>query len=90
MENFIAGEQETWMRLKLALTDDSSPLDGREFTLDLPSPQTDFGDFVILRSRWDSAMQQQWHVGQECQVRHQQDIWSRITGSNCQMAAPRP
>ena len=68
IEYFIAGEQQTWMRLRLALADESSALDGRGFTVDLPSPETDFGDFVILRSRWDAAMQQHWRVGDECQV----------------------
>ena len=83
VEYFIAGEQQTWMRLKLALTDDSSPLEGKPFTVDLPSPQTDFGDFIILRSRWDAVMQQHWRVGDACQVRdHHRDIWSDITGSN--------
>ena len=64
----IAADRETWMRLRLALADDSSPLAGREFMVDLPPPQTDYGDFVILRSRWDAAMQQCWRVNDRCQV----------------------
>ena len=56
------------MRLRLVLADESSPLCGQEFSADLPPPQTGYGDFIILRSRWDAAMQQHWRVGDECQV----------------------
>ncbi|KAK9831147.1 hypothetical protein WJX74_004971 [Apatococcus lobatus] len=82
VDYFIANEQQTWMRLKLALDDESSPLHGKEFTVDLPSPETDFGDFVILRSRWDAAMQQHWRVGNMCQVPYTEDgrSWSMGTG----------
>lgn len=68
VEYFIANEEQTWMRLKLALADDSSALNGREFMVDLPPPQTAYGNFIILRSRWDAAMQRRWRVGDECQV----------------------
>ncbi len=68
VEYNIAQDLDTWMRLRLTLADDSSPLCGREVTVDLPPPHTGYGDFVILRSRWDAAMQQRWRSGDDCQV----------------------
>ena len=68
VEYFIAMEGQTWMRLNLALDGGSSALYGREFTVDLPPPQPTHGNFIILRSRWDAAMQRYWCVGNECQV----------------------
>ncbi|KAK9864164.1 hypothetical protein WJX84_009425 [Apatococcus fuscideae] len=77
----IAADRETWMRLRLALADDSSPLAGREFMVDLPPPQTDYGDFVILRSRWDAAMQQCWRVNDRCQVLYEEEgVWTMWAG----------
>ena len=68
VEYTIARDLTTWMRLRLVIIDDSSPLHKREFTVDLPPPQTGYADFVILRSRWEAAMQQRCRAGDDCQV----------------------
>lgn len=55
--------------LMLKLLDDSSPLRGREFDVELPPPHHGHPEFVFLKSRFDSAVKRRWKVGDRCQVR---------------------
>ena len=70
LDYIIADDQATWMRLRLSLTDQASPHCGREFFADLPPPDKGYADFVILRQRWDTAMQDKWRCGDTCKVGH--------------------
>ncbi|KAK9829398.1 hypothetical protein WJX72_005590 [[Myrmecia] bisecta] len=60
--------QATTVRMHLILTDPASPLSGREFTVDLPPPSFGAAEFVVLRARFDAAIERCWKAGDRCQV----------------------
>lgn len=59
---------DTMAVLRLALSDAASPLAGREFDVEMPPPHHGQAEFIVLRSRFDAAVQRDWHVNDKCQV----------------------
>jgi len=55
--------------LRLVLCDAASPLAGREFEVELPSPRNGQAEFVVLRARFEAALRQEWRVGDRCKAR---------------------
>ncbi len=55
--------------LRLVLCDDASPLAGREFEVELPSPRNGQAEFVVLRARFEAALRQEWRVRDRCKAR---------------------
>lgn len=54
--------------LQLVLTGLGSPLAGREFEVELPSPRNGQAEFVVLSSRFEAAVWSPWRIGDRCQV----------------------
>ncbi len=59
---------DTMAVLRLALTDEGSPLAGREFELEMPPPHHGQAEFIVLRSRFDVSVQRDWQELDKCQV----------------------
>ena len=59
---------DTMAVLRLALSDAASPLAGREFDVEMPPPHHGQAEFIVLRSRFDAAVQRDWRVSDKCQV----------------------
>lgn len=59
---------DTMAVLRLALADDSSPLAGKEFEVEMPPPHHGQAEFIVLRSHFDAAVQREWRSGDKCQV----------------------
>lgn len=77
---------DTMAVLRLALADAESPLAGREFEVEMPPPHHGQPEFIVLRSRFDAAIQRNWQGEDRCQVGHEEqprddtqqelDLWS--------------
>ena len=61
-------DSDTMAVMRLALDDSASPLTGREFDLEMPPPHHGQAEFVVLRSRFEAAMQRSWRSEDKCQV----------------------
>ena len=61
-------DSDTMAVMRLALDDPASPLTGREFEVEMPPPHHGQAEFVVLRSRFESAMQRGWRSEDKCQV----------------------
>jgi hypothetical protein len=59
---------DTMAVLRLALADAQSPLAGREFEVEMPPPHHGQAEFIVLRSRFEAAIQRSWQIGDKCQV----------------------
>lgn len=62
------GKSNTLAQVMLTLSDEDSPLFGREFEAELPPPTCGHAEFVVPRHRFDAAIQRCWSVGDRCQV----------------------
>ena len=60
------GTESTFARLKLRLSDLDSPLYGRVFSVDIPSPSMGHAEFVVLRDRFEASMRHVWSLGDSC------------------------
>lgn len=61
-------DSDTMAVMWLALDDSASPLAGREFEVEMPPPHHGQAEFVVLRSRFEAAMQRGWRSEDKCQV----------------------
>ncbi len=61
-------DSDTMAVMRLALDDSASPLAGREFEVEMPPPHHGQAEFVVLRSRFEAAMQRGWRSEDKCQV----------------------
>lgn len=59
---------DTMAVLRLALADAESPLAGREFEVEMPPPHHGQPEFIVLRSRFEAAIQRNWQSEDRCQV----------------------
>ena len=61
-------DSDTMAVMRLALDDSASPLAGREFEVEMPPPHHGQAEFVVLRSRFEAAVQRGWCSEDKCQV----------------------
>lgn len=62
------GTSNTCAKLRLQLSDPSSPLQGRSFDIELPPPNCGHAEFVVPKHRFLASVHRKWQVGDCCQV----------------------
>lgn len=67
---FIAsdGTQGTAVTLTLEFSDQTSPLFGQAFDINLYSPLSGLADCVVLRTVFDATVSRQWNANEECKT----------------------
>ncbi|XP_055818057.1 uncharacterized protein LOC129887122 isoform X1 [Solanum dulcamara] len=63
----LPGSGESCCKVTLQFIDTSSPVSGQKFKLTLPE-LVNFPDFLIERSRYETAMERNWSYGDKCLV----------------------
>ncbi|XP_049388775.1 uncharacterized protein LOC125853144 [Solanum stenotomum] len=63
----LPGSGESCCKVTLQFIDSSSPVSGQKFKLTLPE-LVNFPDFLIERSRYETAMERNWSYGDKCLV----------------------
>ena len=62
------GTSNTCAKLRLRLSDPSSPLVDRTFDVELPPPNCGHAEFVIPHHRFLASVHRMWKQGDQCQV----------------------